>query len=302
MTIEFTCPKCKAVIAFGDKHRGKRAHCTSCQQHFIVPLKSHEKAKKVRLPEERGEPIPGYYKAALADNWKLFTDSENVTGLVFIAVAVCIKFFTARMNYTMVIPGRSLTFEFPLPIGSILNVAAWGFLFWYYMEIIYATAYEQEKLPKVVVGGASGLIWRIVKSVYALFIILLVVELPYVIAYVISKHLEAEWPVLLRVLMFGGFFLLPAAILTAAVGRDLTMLRPDYFLIPIYRAFKPYLVPAAFLGAAAALHLFASQYAGQSPAVLVGHLLLNLLVQVFALMSMRSIGLFFRHYGCHLPW
>jgi hypothetical protein len=302
MTIEFNCPNCKAVIAFADKHGGKQGHCTSCQQRFIIPFRSREKAEKVKPPEEKGEPIPGFYKAALVDSWKLFTDSDSMTGLVFIVVAVCIKFFTARMNYTMIIPGRSLTFEFPLPIGAILNVAAWGFLFWYYMEIIYATAHDQDKLPEVVVGGAYGLAWRIIKTVYTFFIMLLIVEFPYVVAYVISKRIDAEWPILLRVLMFGGFFLLPAAILTAAVGRDLTMLRPDYILIPIRKAFKPYLVPAVFLGLAARLHMTASQYAGQSSAGVVGHLLLNLLVQVPVLMSMRSTGLFFRHYSCHLPW
>jgi hypothetical protein len=112
MTIEFNCPNCKAVIAFADKHGGKQGHCTSCQQRFIIPFRSREKAEKVKPPEEKGEPIPGFYKAALVDSWKLFTDSDSMTGLVFIVVAVCIKFFTARMNYTMIIPGRSLTFEF----------------------------------------------------------------------------------------------------------------------------------------------------------------------------------------------
>jgi hypothetical protein len=80
------------------------------------------------------------------------------------------------------------------------------------------------------------------------------------------------------------------------------LLRPDYFLITISRAFKPYLVTALLLGAAAVLAMLTSQYSGRSSVVDTGYLLLNLTVQVVLLLAMRSIGLFFRHYNCLLPW
>ncbi len=302
MTIRFNCPNCNELIAFADEHRGKRAHCTTCDQQFIIPSGDKGKTKKIKSPKEKGEPLPGFYQAVFVDSRQLFTNQENVTGLVFIAVAVCLKFFTAGMNYTVTIPGKAFVFDFPIPIGHVLHISAWGFLFWYYMEMIYSTAFEQEKLPDVIVGGFKGLLWRIAKSVYIFIIMLLVVELPYLIAALISSWMEAEWPVLLYALMFGGLFLFPAAILSAAVGKDLMLLRPDYFLITISRAFSPYLVTAVLLGAAAVLQMRASQYSGQSAAVTTGHLLLNLAVQVIALIAMRSIGLFFRHYSCLLPW
>jgi ribosomal protein S27E len=302
MTIRFNCPSCNELIAFADKHSGKRAHCATCGQQFIIPTEDKGKTKKIKSPKEKAEPLPGFYRAVFVDSWRLFTKEENITGMVFIAVAVCLKFFTAGMNYTMTIPGQAYSVDLPIPIGHVLHVAAWGFLLWYYMEIIYSTAYEQEKLPDVIVGGFYGLLWRIAKSVYIFIIILFVVELPYLITALIASWMDAEWPVLLYALMFAGLFLFPVAILTAAVGEDLTMLRPDYFLIPIFRAFKPYLVTAVLLGAAAVLQMHANQYSGQSPAVATGHLLLNLTVQVIALVAMRSIGLFFRHYSCLLPW
>jgi ribosomal protein S27E len=302
MTIRFNCPSCNELIAFADKHSGKRAHCATCGQQFIIPTEDKGKTKKIKSPKEEAEPLPGFYRAVFVDSWRLFTKEENITGMVFIAVAVCLKFFTAGMNYTMTIPGQAYSVDLPIPIGHVLHVAAWGFLLWYYMEIIYSTAYEQEKLPDVIVGGFYGLLWRIAKSVYTFIIILFVVELPYLITALIASWMDAEWPVLLYALMFAGLFLFPIAILTAAVGEDLTMLRPDYFLIPIFRAFKPYLVTAVLLGAAAVLQMHANQYSGQSPAVATGHLLLNLTVQVIALVAMRSIGLFFRHYSCLLPW
>jgi hypothetical protein len=302
MTIQFNCPNCSAVIGFADKHCGKRARCTTCGQRFIIPSKDDEKPKKVKPPKERGEPLPGFYRAVFVDSRRLFTTPENVTGLVFIATAVCFKFFVARMNYTMTIPGRSLTFDIPLPIGHVLNAASWGFLFWYYMQVIYSTAFEQEELPDVIVGGGTGLFWRIVTSIYTFFVALLVVELPFFIAVITSRVTEVKLPVLLYVLVFAGLFLFPMAVLTAAVGRDLTMLRPDYLLVPVFRAFMPYIVVAALLGAAALLQTQASQYARQGFAGAAGHLLLNLAVQALALIAMRSIGLFHRHYSCHFSW
>jgi len=303
MTIEFNCPNCNAVIAFADKHRGKRAHCTTCGQGFVIPLTSHGKAKKTKPPRANTEPLPGFYRAAFVDSWKVFsTDQQNVTGLVFIAAAVCFKFFVARMNYTIVIPGQSLVMEFPLPIGHVLNIAAWGFLFWYYMEIIYTTAFDAEKLPDVIVEGVAGFFLRIVKSVYTMFVVLLVTELPFIIAYIVAKKTGHEWPVLTKVLMFGGLFLLPMAMLTVGVGRDLTMLRPDYLLVPIFKVFKPYLSVAVLFVAAALLQMQAKQYTGASPATTALHLTLNFAVHVIAVIAVRSTGLFHRHYGCYFPW
>jgi hypothetical protein len=302
MTIRFNCPSCNELIAFADKHSGKRAHCANCGQKFIIPSSDKSKTKKITSPKERDEPLPGFYRAVFVDSGQLFTNKENTTGLVFIATAVCLKFFTAGMNYTMTIPGRAYSVDLPLPFGWILRVSAWGFLFWYYMEIIYSTAYEQEKLPDVIVGGFSGLFFRIVKSVYIFIIMLVVVELPFFITALIFSWMDVEWPVLLYALMFAGLFLFPMAILTAAVGKDLTMLRPDYILVPIVRAFRPYLVTALLLGVAVALQMQASQYSGRSAAVETGYLLLNLAVQAILLVAMRSIGLFFRHYSCLLPW
>jgi len=302
MTIRFNCPSCNELIAFADEHRGKRAHCMTCGQRFIIPSGDKGKTKKIKSPKETVEPLPGFYRAVFIDSRRLFTNQENVTGLVFIALAVCLKFFMAGKNYTMTIPGQAYSVDLPIPIGHVLHIAAWGFLFWYYMEIIYSTAFEQEKLPDVIVGGFKGLLWRIAKSVYIFMIMLIVVELPYLIGALISSWMDTEWPVLLYALMFAGLFLFPVAILSAAVGKDLTLLRPDYFLVTISRAFRPYLVTALLLGAAAVLQMHASQYSGQFHTAAIGHLLLNLAVQVIALIAMRSIGLFFRHYSCLLPW
>ena len=81
MTIQFFCPSCNDIIGFPDKHAGRRARCTNCGQFFIIPSENYKKPKKVKLQEEKGDPIPGFYRAVFINNWKLFFDSENVTDL-----------------------------------------------------------------------------------------------------------------------------------------------------------------------------------------------------------------------------
>lgn len=304
MTIQFNCPNCDSVIGFDDKYGGKRAQCTTCGQRLVIPSKTGEKAKKVRPEKESAEPIPNFFRAVFIDSWKYFrlTSQENVTGLVFVAVVVCFKFFVSRMNYSVTIQGTSLAMDFYFPFGWVLRAASWGILFWYYTEMIYSIAFDRENLPEIVFDGFFGLLWKIIKSLYTIFIMLLVVGLPYLIAALILRKMEIERPVLLNILMFAGVFLLPMAILTVATGKDLTLLRPDYFLIMIFRAFWPYVVTVLFLVAAVLIQKQTSQYAGQKAAVAAGYLLMNFAVQIVLLITMRSIGLFHRHYSCHLPW
>jgi hypothetical protein len=302
MTIQFNCPNCDAVIAFDDKHRGKRARCTTCGQRFIIPLTDGAKPTKVRPPKEKGEAVPGFYRAVFVDSYKLFTALENVTGLVFITTAVCCKFFVANRNYTMTIPGRAYSLDLPIPIGHVLHIAAWGFLFWYYMEIIYSTAFEQETLPEAIVGGLKGFVGLVARSLYMCLVAMLVVGLPLIVYVVISEATETRWSALFYGLIGCGVFLLPMAIVTLAVGKDLTMLRPDYLLVTISRTFWPYLVTVILLAVAGAIQTQASQHDHQDAAAAAGHLLLNLTVQVFALVAARSMGLFYRHYSSHFAW
>jgi len=305
MTIQFNCPYCNAVIGFDEKYSGKRAQCTSCGEYFIIPAKSFEKAKKVKLEkEEIAEPIGGFYRAVFTNSWKLFTNKtqSNTAGIIFIAAIVCFKFIVSGMNYSFTIQGRSLSFDFYIPIGWTLWAASWGLLFWFYREMIYSTAFDEDNLPKATLGGFFEFTWKITQSLYYIFAILLVTGLPYIFIALIFRLTGSGWPVLSYLLLFAALFLTPMAILNVSVGRDLTLLRPDYLVVPIFRAFWPYIVTVILLAAAFLLQSQASQYSGQSLAAAAGHLVLNLAAQFLVLIAMRSIGLFARHYSCHLNW
>ena len=306
MTIKFNCPYCNALIAFDSKHAGKRARCHTCQQLFFIPSKDGEKPRKFKEEEiEIAEPVPGFYRAVFAESWKIFTTKTNTTPLVFIAVIVCVKFFFGFLNFTFTVAARGNSIEIPVPLGTLMTIMAWGALFWYYMQLIYSTAFGTDEMPQVFLGGFKVFIWKILKSVYTFIIILLAVELPYIIALLIIRKTGLEASLLLNILKLACLFFFPIAILTAAIGQDLTMLRPDYLFTPVFKAFMPYLVVAALLILVGILEMNSKQFvpSAKLPFLLItAYLFLNLVIQVIALITMRAIGLFYRHYTCHLPW
>jgi hypothetical protein len=297
MTIKFYCPNCDALIAFDSKHIGKRAHCTTCGQAFIIPARDNEIPKKIKPPPEIAEPIPGFYRAVFVDTWKIFANPKNITGLVFITAVVCFKFFLAR----------------EVCCARLASIIAWGWLLGFYLNIIYETAFEIDTLPEIYLGTSITFLWYIVKPFAIFFFTMAVVQLPFIIALVLLKDkgltpanmwdAQTGFHLLLQVLFIFGLFLFPMAVLTAAVAQDFTMLlRPDYLVVPIFRAFVPYLIAVTLLVFASFLEMQAAQYDQLPFMELASRLGLNLAVQAIAIIAMRSIGLFHRHYSCYLPW
>jgi len=303
MTIQFNCPTCNTIIAFSDKHCGKRARCQTCGQLFIIPSSDHEKPQKVEaLSEEKKVPVAGFYRSVFMDSWKMFIKPQNATGLVFVMAAVCFKFFLGHTDYSCTVGG----FRIQAPTGFIITLAAWGCLFWYYMEIIYSSAFDVEELPDVYMGGLFGFIWNIIRSLCIFAVALVVVQLPCIIFLVVSRMGGIEFPVISHILAIAGLFAFPMAILTFSVGRDMAMVfRPDYILKPVINAFWPYLVVVGLFVLAWELQLQTVGYGhllGRGKMVIGLHLLANIAVQALALVSMRSIGLFHRHYSCYFLW
>ncbi len=302
MTIKFYCPNCDAIIAFDNKHSGKRARCLSCGQIFIIPQKDNEIPKKIKAePEPKGEPVPGFYLAVFIKSWKLFFDPQNATSLVFVIAVVCFKFFLAKaccMNH-------------------ISFVLVWGWLLAFYLNIIYETAFEIDQLPQIQLSdsnflGPTALVWYIIKPFLIFSYTMFILQLPFIIALALLEdkgltyqnmwQARAGYNLLLLALFIFGLFLFPMAILTTAVGKDLTLLRPDYIVVPILKAPISYLVVVALLVAAVLLQTRTKQFEDLDFAITAADLALNLAAQVVAIIAMRSIGLFFRHYSCHLRW
>ena len=298
MTVEFNCPHCGAVIAFDSKHAGQRAKCLTCGQRFLIPAQSFQKPEKVAPePQVKEDPIPGFYRAVFLDNWGVFFRRESVTPLAFVIAVVCFRFFLA--------PGACC-------LNYVASIIIVGLLFGYYLSIIHQTAHDEDLLPEVDVGTSITFLWHVIEPIFIFGYTLFLVELPFIAGLALARNhgvsYDQVWSghtplhLLLQVLQIGGLFVFPAAILTLAVGQDFTLLRPDYLLAPLFRAFFPYLTVVLLLIATCFLEMHTVQYDGEDTGVAVKHLAVNLLVQVLAILSMRSIGLLYRHYGCYFKW
>jgi len=306
VTIEFNCPKCGALIAFDSKHAGKRAKCLTCDQKLIIPAASFQKVEKITPePKPREDPVPGFYRAVFLDNWRIFFRAQSVTPLAFVIALVCFRFFLAGACC----------------LSWVASFIIWGLLFGCYLNIICETAQDEDVLPEVDVGTSITFLWHVLEPMFIFSYTLFLVELPFLLTLALAQGhgitADQVWSgrtplhLLLQVFQVGGLFLFPAAILTLAVGQDFTLLRPDYLLAPIFRAFLPYLTVILLLVATCLLEMHTTQYTGKNPTIMAPHLSriaaarclsVNLLVQVLAILSMRSIGLLYRHYGCCFKW
>ena len=298
MTIRFNCPNCDELIAFADKYIGKQARCSSCGQRFIIPSEDKETPKKIKPPAEKAVPLPGFYRAVLIDSFKLFARPQNATGLVFVIAAVCFKFFTSHTDYSFTMG----MFRVLAPVGLIVTLSAWGCLFWYYMEIICSTTIDIDELPDIDMGGLFGFIWNVIKSISIFLIGLIAVLLPSAIFILITGRTS----IISQGLRLVGLFAFPMAVLIFSTAPEVLMvLRQDYIYKPIARAFWPYLLVAGLFVLAWQLQMRTINYGsliGSDNFVIGLHLLANLAVQALAIVAMRSIGLFYRHYSCYFPW
>ncbi len=299
MTISCRCPQCDGLCAFVDKNAGRKARCWKCGQIFIVPAQDGQKPQKVKLPEIKASPLPGFYRAVFVDSWKVFFKSQNVTPLVFVAAVVSFRFFLAGSCC----------------LNIIALLASWGWLLGFYLNIIHDTAFDVDELPEIYLGTSVTFVWNIIRPLLIFILTMAGVQLPFILTSQILKHYgivydniwisEFGLVTLLQALLILGLFLFPAAILTVAVGKDLTMLRPDYLIKPIFKSPIPYIVVVCLLVAASICEIHTveiNKLQGADWPVITAHLAVNLGVQVLAIIAMRAIGLFMRHYSCNFPW
>ena len=82
MTISFLCPNCRSICGFRDKHAGRSARCTKCNQRFVIPSKSGETAEKIKPVKPKAEPFPGFYKAVFLKNFPVIFSRKNLVPLL----------------------------------------------------------------------------------------------------------------------------------------------------------------------------------------------------------------------------
>jgi hypothetical protein len=306
MSIEFNCPKCNALIAFADKHAGKRARCVACEHRFMIPEVSFEKPARTSQPIEeatQGVPIPGFYRAALIQSWGVLFRWNTLIGLVFISVTVSFKFFVAHIDYSFVLMDRLSIF---LPFGLIVRVLCWGVLFWIYLESIVLGALDVNALPDMDMDGFGDFVRKAIGSVFAFVVALVFCMLPTVLYLVFAG--KGNSPGIAYGLVSLGLFFLPMCILAVGVNQGTRVLcRIDLLFAAVTKAFFPYLTCAAMVMAVWFLQMKMHNagdpaLAEASASLKTLHLAMHLGIQILALVAMRSLGLYYRHYQCFFKW
>ncbi|MDD5459803.1 MAG: hypothetical protein PHF37_10480, partial [Phycisphaerae bacterium] len=249
-------------------------------------------------PLLREEPEPGFYKAVFWDSFKIFARKQNLTPLAFIATIICFRFFNAAIDTCC--------------CGLITYLIVWGWLLGFYFNFIRETAFDSDELPEIYLGTSLTFVWYIIQPFLIFLATIIVVQLPYIITRIIFDKaglaVESLWPlqstsqIILFSLFIIGLFLFPVAILTVTTAQTFALLRPDHIIIPILKAPAAYITTVLLLLLATYLEQLALRYATQPPLIAAGLLTANIAVQIPFIIAMRSIGLFFRHYGCYFKW
>ena len=301
MAIVFQCPSCRNLCAFEAKHAGRGARCTKCMQRFIIPSDGNATVEKVL--EEPGTPISGFYRSVFIGSRKVLSGRDNILVAVFIIAMVTFKFFIGHYNFSFLVPG----FAMNIPIDWITIIICWGGLFWFYMAVVESAALGFDELPDIEMGDGIDFIVAIIKSNYLFIVALILAELPFMVVIAILREnfgVDSAW--LRHGLVLAGFFFFPMLLLTISSADQLWMVfRPDYIVVPVFRAFRPYLVCTGLVAVAVAMQLATVEYGALQDAqwwLVAAHLLFDILTVIVAVLAMRSVGLFYRHYSCYFGW
>ena len=306
-TITFNCPQCDCICAFKDVYAGRRAKCLRCNQLFIIPHTDKEHVKKIKLPKEYDEPLPGFYEAVFKKSWPAIFNKKSFTTLIFILIVITFKFFVAHLNFAVHFSCQSGgTIFIPLPFGTIFSCLAWGAIFWCYAEIIMATAYDNETLPAITFGGGFGYIMTVLGSLISFFAALLVVFVPAIIFKFVFSYIgiTSKWALVPFIIL--GLFLFPMAVLLVSMSRDIcTLFRPSHFIIPIKKTFPHYLFLVSLFSITWFLWYITKDYGrirNFDDSIIILNLFAALFIQILAVFSMRATGLFYRHFNCYFRY
>lgn len=194
-----------------------------------------------------------------------------------------------------------------IPVGRLIQILCWGLLFWYYLEVICGATFEGPVLADLHLGeDLWERLFQIVKGLWIFGFGLFLAELPYVLWLGLTRIFLLEPGLVGLSLNVLGLLLFLMVVLNFAVNRDITLLvRFDLMLRPVLRAPVPYLVAAGLMIATWQLYLYTKDYQQLRSA---GNLTIGMglsarpALQFLAIISIRAIGLFYRHFSCYFGW
>jgi len=311
MPIHYQC-ECGATIRLPDWSVGRRARCQTCQKTFTVPdgpswpesldvnAPSLVKIYQDSAPATAEPRLPGgrdqsqdaiqekkhpFWKDLLA-SFALCFDAGNV---VILLIIVFMHFWIVLLSF-----GGILGF-----FGQIL---VYGYLCAFYQSIIGDTASGEDKLPNTMVSNIlDDLLLPLVRFIATWFAALIPTIAAHITALFLGVSVPswlstalvllgcAFWPVIILAVSIGGGFsgLWPHVIIRTALAAPLAYGAIGVTLaIAVGLMSLPELVPASWLPAS----------------FWTLHTINGILSAYAAIVAMRAIGLYYRHFKHKFPW
>lgn len=299
--LHLTC-ECGATMDLPGSAAGRRARCTSCGTVFTVPAPDSSRS----MPEPTAPP------EASASGPPRHADRDAVlqTPLSFwhdLGLSFVFVFFPDNLFALLVLAVIPVGLGFLPLFGWALAIVFWFYLFAFYLAVIPTAASGEDTLPRVWIDDIWG---DLIRPIFQFLGTWLVVLLP---AIVVRTLL---WEVLgglrfevLYVSAAAGLFLWPAVVLMVAIGNSFSGLWPHLVVRTALAAPLAYVASCAVLLVAAGLAIvpetdwYYSLYEQVSFGRAIGLELLSNGISLYAaLVAMRTIGLYYRHYKADLPW
>jgi hypothetical protein len=284
-----------------DEHVGRIARCLNCGKRFYVPSIDGAKAREYMPPVCKPEPY--FFHRAFLSSWKLFLVPGNLVIFLLICVAVTAKYFLGTQDYSFAVFNKAIN----IPLGWVSNFLVWGFLFWYYMEMIRAAAVDESDLPEPDIGRGLAFTANAFVSIYFFVVAFFLAELPFIILLSILSGFGLESDFLNIVLFMAGFQLFPMVVLIIALGQPWQVFNPKNIIKPIVKAPLPYF--SVSLGVTLlwglqweTLSYYNRNVFEKSAWQIVIEILSLIAIQTGMIILMRSTGLFFHHYRCYIPF
>lgn len=299
MTISCTCPQCGRVCGFKDQYAGRRARCLACNARFIIPAADGIRALPVQPSAQ--EPLPGFFRAVLADNCKAFFQKESLLGIILCAALTSFHFFAGDADYSFTL-GR---FRPPLIVGWIVTFGCGGCLLWYCMEIISSTFLENDSLPDIFIGSGFAFLGESLKNIYLFIAAAAVAALPGTAVTALLELFGLSYTGLQTAVVLLSLTMWPMMLALMGVGAaPWKLFRYDLIIRMIAKTLGAYLLTAAIAFAALSavygtIGLFAQDI--QSAAGMLAALAARLAAAGMLLFAMRTIGLYVRHYSRCFP-
>lgn len=309
-TIIFRCPWCKNTCAFKDVNKGRSARCTACQGRFIIPESDNVKPEKIKPQplESDGDIISGFYPAVLKQSWAFVFSKSSITGLAFVIALIILKFIVwniyFELSFYVEATGKNITI--PFFIGKTIGTAACAMIIWYYLEIIYATAFGNDKFPAIKLGMLVDIVCKIFKTLYLLVAAMTVAQLPTLTAMAIMNGFGIKCTPALIAMAICCCITFPMLILMSTVTQDLnSVLRIDLAVRAIIKVFPKYCLAAMITIAvitAAILSKSVNSGSVEAPLTVPLYLMANILTAIAGTYAARSLGLLYKHHGGQMPW